>query len=120
MGCPDTNTTLRAARRSPNAPLGGRWLSLPGRCDKNRPMGTTGLDRVRPRPLTVIGAATSAGAYGPGQERAPEYLRAHGLVDALVRTSRPVRDAGNVANSFTGLTPNTRRPPTSSRSARLW
>jgi arginase len=45
----------------------------------------------------VIGAATSAGAYGPGQERAPEYLRAHGLVDALMRTSRPVRDAGNVA-----------------------
>ena len=22
LGCPDTNTTLRAARRSPNAPLG--------------------------------------------------------------------------------------------------
>jgi arginase len=45
----------------------------------------------------VVGAATSAGAYGPGQERAPEYLRAHGLVDALVGTGRPVRDAGNVA-----------------------
>jgi arginase len=59
-------------------------------------MATTGLDRVRQRPLTVIGAATSAGAYGPGQERAPEYLRAHGLVDALRGTSRPVRDAGNV------------------------
>jgi arginase len=61
------------------------------------PMGTTGLDRVRQRPLTLIGAATSAGAYGPGQERAPEYLRAHGLVDALMGTGRPVRDVGNVA-----------------------
>jgi hypothetical protein len=61
------------------------------------PMGTTGLDRVRQRPLALIGAAISAGAYGPGQERAPEYLRAHGLVDALMGTSRPVRDAGNVA-----------------------
>jgi arginase len=60
-------------------------------------MGTIGLDRGRQRPLTVVGAATSAGAYGPGQERAPEYLRAHGLVDALVGTGRPVRDAGNVA-----------------------
>ena len=61
------------------------------------PMGTTGSDRVRQRPLTVIGAATSAGAYGPGQERAPDYLRAHGLVDVLIGTSRRVRDAGNVA-----------------------
>jgi arginase len=60
------------------------------------PVGTTGLDRAQQRPLTVIGAATSAGAYGPGQERAPEYLRAHGLVDA--HTSRPVRDAGNVVD----------------------
>ena len=60
-------------------------------------MGTTGLDRVRQRPLAVIGAATSAGAYGPGQEQAPDYLRAHGLVEALVGTSRPVHDAGNVA-----------------------
>jgi arginase family enzyme len=51
-------------------------------------MGTIGLDRGRQRPLTVVGAATSAGAYGPGQERAPEYLRAHGLVDALVAQHR--------------------------------
>jgi arginase len=72
-------------------------LSLPGRFDKNRPMGTTGLNRVQQRPLTVIGAATSAGAYGPGQERAPDYLRAHGLVDLLIGSGRPVRDAGNVA-----------------------
>src|SRR5687767_8649123 len=74
--------------------MGGGFLI--GRCEKNRPHGNTGLDRVRQRPLTVIGAATRAGAYGPGQERAPEYLRAHGLVDALRGTSRPVRDAGNV------------------------
>lgn len=46
------------------------------------------MDRGRQRPLTVVGAATSAGAYGPGQERAPEYLRAHGLVDALVAQHR--------------------------------
>jgi arginase len=70
-----------------------RYLDAVTRID---PVGTRGLDRVQQRPLTVIGAATSAGAYGPGQERAPEYLRAHGLVDALTDTSRPVRDVGNV------------------------
>jgi arginase len=33
--------------------------------------------------ISVIGAPTSAGAFAPGQEDAPEALRAAGLVDAL-------------------------------------
>jgi arginase len=33
--------------------------------------------------IAVIGAPTSAGAFAPGQEDAPEALRAAGLVDAL-------------------------------------
>lgn len=35
------------------------------------------------RCLTVIGAPSSAGAYGPGQERSPAVLRKHGLIGAL-------------------------------------
>lgn len=50
------------------------------------------------RPLAVIGAASSAGAYGPGQERAPEVLRRHGLIDALGATGRAVHDVGDVVS----------------------
>jgi arginase len=48
------------------------------------------------RPVTVVGAATSAGAYGPGQERAPDVLRAHGLLARLRTGGREVDDVGNV------------------------
>jgi arginase len=30
-------------------------------------------------PLVIIGAPSSAGAYSPGQEKAPDALRASGL-----------------------------------------
>lgn len=50
-----------------------------------------------PRPLRLVGAATSAGAYGPGQERAPATFRRHGLVEALDATGRVVTDIGDVA-----------------------
>lgn len=50
------------------------------------------------RPLRLIGAATSAGAYGPGQERAPATFRRHGLVSALEITGRAVTDLGDVAH----------------------
>jgi arginase len=46
--------------------------------------------------LVLIGAPTSAGAYGPGQERAPEAFRRHGLVDLLRERGVLVRDAGDV------------------------
>jgi arginase len=48
--------------------------------------------------LNIIGAATSAGAYSPGQERAPAAFRRHGLADALARRGRMVRDHGDVAS----------------------
>lgn len=49
------------------------------------------------RLLNIIGAATSAGAYSPGQEEAPAAFRRHGLVEALGRRGRAVRDDGDVA-----------------------
>ncbi|MEP9365190.1 arginase family protein [Nocardioides sp. CN2-186] len=48
------------------------------------------------RTLSVVGAPSSAGAYAPGQERAPSAWRAHGLLDALRGAGRDVRDRGDV------------------------
>ncbi|WP_085422054.1 arginase family protein [Xaviernesmea oryzae] len=47
--------------------------------------------------LTVIGAPTSAGAYAPGQEKAPETFRRHGLIPALERAGWRVGDMGDLA-----------------------
>jgi arginase len=47
--------------------------------------------------LAVIGAPSSAGAYAPGQERAPAAFRRYGLVAALRRAGLEVRDRGDVA-----------------------
>jgi arginase len=45
--------------------------------------------------LSVIGAPTSAGAFGPGQERAPSAFRAHGLLGALRARGLDVVDRGD-------------------------
>ncbi|WP_101523201.1 arginase family protein [Nocardioides houyundeii] len=45
--------------------------------------------------LTVIGAPSSAGAYGPGQEQAPRALRDAGLIDLLRGHGVDVEDAGD-------------------------
>ncbi len=60
--------------------------------------------------LTLIGAPTSAGAYAPGQEKAPAAFRARGIVQAIRRAGWEVRDAGDV----TGLRwrPDPLRPKT--------
>jgi arginase len=50
------------------------------------------------RLLNIIGAATSAGAYSPGQEQAPAAFRRHGLADALAGRGRTVRDHGDIAS----------------------
>jgi arginase len=47
------------------------------------------------RPLGVIGVPTSAGAFAPGQERAPAALRRAGLLDALGDAGTVVRDHGD-------------------------
>jgi arginase len=46
--------------------------------------------------LDVIGAPSSAGAYAPGQERAPEALRAAGLLASLAERGIDVVDRGDV------------------------
>jgi arginase len=50
------------------------------------------------RVLSLVGAPSSAGAYAPGQERAPAAFRRHGLVSVLAQTGRRVRDRGDVAH----------------------
>jgi arginase len=46
------------------------------------------------RTLSVIGAPTSAGAYAPGQEKAPAAFRSRGLIEALAQR-RVVVDRGD-------------------------
>ncbi|WP_164547139.1 MULTISPECIES: arginase family protein [unclassified Mesorhizobium] len=50
------------------------------------------------RLLNIIGAATSAGAYSPGQEQAPAAFRRHGLAEALASRGRTITDDGDVAS----------------------
>ncbi len=47
------------------------------------------------RPIGVIGVPTSAGAFAPGQEQAPQALRAAGLIDELLAGGADVRDHGD-------------------------
>jgi arginase len=47
------------------------------------------------RPVALIGAPTSAGAFAPGQEDAPAALRAAGLAAGLGASGREVRDRGD-------------------------
>ncbi|RWC46107.1 MAG: arginase family protein [Mesorhizobium sp.] len=48
------------------------------------------------RNLCLIGAPSSAGAYAPGQEKAPSTFRRHGLVPALMQSGRHVDDRGDI------------------------
>ena len=45
--------------------------------------------------ITVLGVPTSAGAFAPGQEKAPAALREAGLLDALGDRGVEVRDRGD-------------------------
>ncbi|MBA2338557.1 MAG: arginase family protein [Acidimicrobiia bacterium] len=47
------------------------------------------------RTISLIGAPSSAGAYGPGQEAAPAALRRHGIVAELGSDRRKVVDRGD-------------------------
>jgi arginase len=49
-----------------------------------------------PNRLAIIGAPSSAGAYAPGQEKAPAALRAIGLRELLSARGIPVDDRGDV------------------------
>ncbi|MDQ8727234.1 arginase family protein [Bradyrhizobium sp. LHD-71] len=48
------------------------------------------------RPLCIIGAPSSAGAYAPGQEKAPAVFRRHGLLSTLAKSGHRVDDLGDV------------------------
>jgi arginase len=47
--------------------------------------------------LVIIGAASSAGAYAPGQEKAPAALRAAGLLEFLSAGGITVDDLGDIS-----------------------
>jgi arginase len=49
-----------------------------------------------PRRLDIVGAPSSAGAYAPGQERAPQAWRAAGLATLLEQRGIAVNDRGDV------------------------
>jgi arginase len=49
------------------------------------------------QPLSIVGAPSSAGAYAPGQEKAPAALRAAGLIDHIQRRGIKVVDRGDIA-----------------------
>jgi arginase len=49
------------------------------------------------RPLTVVGVPSSAGAYAPGQERAPSALRSAGLIAQLRGAGIQVEDRGDLS-----------------------
>jgi arginase len=46
--------------------------------------------------ICLVGAPSSAGAYAPGQEKAPATFRRHGLVSALTESGRCVDDRGDI------------------------
>ena len=46
--------------------------------------------------LALIGAPSSAGAYSPGQEKAPVALRAAGLIERFEEQGVGVEDHGDV------------------------
>lgn len=57
------------------------------------------MERLIPEPvhdLVVIGAPSSAGAYAPGQEKAPAALRSAGLIERMRAGGHRVEDAGDV------------------------
>ena len=49
-----------------------------------------------PRSIAIIGAPTSAGAYSPGQEDAPQAMRDAGLLDGLRAGGAEVTDLGDI------------------------
>jgi arginase len=48
------------------------------------------------RPIAILGAPSSAGAYAPGQEQAPAALREADLIGALERQGRKIQDRGDL------------------------
>jgi arginase len=51
-----------------------------------------------PDRLTILGVPSSAGAYAPGQERAPDALRSADLIESLAVREIRVNDQGDVSD----------------------
>lgn len=81
---------LRAIRGSGNWMRGTRD-SASALYSRTAPGGTAMI-----RPLSIIGAPSSAGAYAPGPDLAPAAWRRHGLVEVLHRSGGTVVDRGDV------------------------
>src|SRR5262249_4477074 len=83
-----TPAGLRSSReRRARAAAGGRWQGR--RKEAAVPNGK----------VTIVGAASSAGAHHAGQERAPAALRAAGFVTRLRAAGIDVTDLGDVAEA---------------------
>src|SRR5688572_25012437 len=84
----------RSHGRSLNALLGRASFgaSLRSEPSARRSGGATRMSRV----LNLIGAPSSAGAYAPGQEKAPAAFRRHGLIEDLTAAGVNVADRGDV------------------------
>lgn len=78
----------RHSSRVPS-PVGSNAKGLRGRVGHERMIG-------RERDLVLLGVPSSAGAYGPGQEKAPQALREAGLVELLRGSGRHVLDVGDL------------------------
>lgn len=57
----------------------------------------TEIGGMRMKAIGIIGAPSSAGAYAPGQEKAPAAMREAGFVQALNAAGRDSHDYGDVA-----------------------
>ena len=58
--------------------------------------------------VAIVGAPSSAGAYAPGQEKAPQAFRRHGLIEKLQHIGLRVQDLGDAA--FARWQPDPSRP----------
>ncbi|MDQ6710694.1 MAG: arginase family protein [Candidatus Dormibacteraeota bacterium] len=65
----------------------------------------------------LVGAPTSAGAHGPGQEKAPAALRRAGLIEALRSANVDLDDAGDLPIALFHPDPANRRAQNASRVA---
>lgn len=63
---------------------------------RDRPSDRLDGEVTMARRLALIGAPTSAGAYAPGQEKAPAALRAAGLIARLGAAGIAVHDHGDL------------------------
>ena len=129
--CPRSGRPSRADRTSTSWPRCSRHWSTTRRRSAWRSRSTTPrstpIDRPQPgwwscsrsrfaggddmpRRLDIVGAPSSAGAYAPGQERAPQAYRGAGLPALLQERGIAVTDRGDVPGFRWRIDPSTCGP----------